>query len=286
MPITYDALEDEFGDVVGKSRRGQELSVAELSSKTGIATGVLEAIEAYEGPTDEGTVQSLADALGLHAGKLQNSARSAFFPADPHPQGERSAGLEVRMLVLGTDFLMNGYLATCRHTRRAAVIDPGFQAERILQAVRLAEVEVQSVWLTHGHHDHVGALDAVADATGAEAAICAADLELAGDKARYIGQRLIPGGQVRVGEQVFDVRATAGHTAGGVTLVHAEGTAFVGDALFAGSLGGTRRRAGYDGQRAAVAREVLSLPPQTTLYPGHGPATTVAEEHSHNPFFV
>lgn len=286
MPTLYQALEDEFGDVVGKARRGQELSVEDLSSTTGIDVRVLEAIEAYEGPTDDGTVQRLADALGLHAGKLRDSARVAFFPADPHPQGERSAGLEVRMLVLGTDFLMNGYVAICRRTRNAAVIDPGFQAERILEEVRQADAEVVSVWLTHGHADHVDALAQVAGATGAEAAICAADLELTGDRARYIGQRLIPGGQVRLGEQVFDVRATGGHTAGGVTLVHAEGTAFVGDALFAGSLGGTRRRADYDGQRAAVAREVLSLPPHTTLYPGHGPATTVVEERDHNPFFV
>ncbi len=190
------------------------------------------------------------------------------------------------MMVLGTDFLMNGYLAICRQTRQAAVIDPGFQAARILQAAADAGAEIQCIWLTHGHHDHLEALAEVAEATGAEAAIHAPDLALAGGTARHIGARLIDGGQVRVGAQRFDVRATPGHTAGGVSLIHAEGTAFVGDALFAGSLGGTRQRSAYACQIDAVADNVLSLPPATTLYPGHGPATTVAEEREHNPFFV
>ena len=69
-----------------------------------------------------------------------------------------------------------------------------------------------------------------------------------------------------------------------MSLIHDQ-AAFVGDALFAGSLGGTRRRADYDRQRRAVADELLSLPPATTLYPGHGPATTVGEERRSNPFF-
>ena len=77
---------------------------------------------------------------------------------------------------------------------------------------------IATVWLTHGHHDHIDALVEVVEATGVEAAICPADLKLAGSTARCIGQRLIAGGQVRVGEQSFDVRATGGHTAGGVSL--------------------------------------------------------------------
>ncbi|HCL31027.1 MAG TPA: hypothetical protein DIC52_21675 [Candidatus Latescibacteria bacterium] len=286
MAVIYRALEDEFGDVVGKARRGQELSIDDLAERMKVEARDLEAIEAYEGPTDEGVVRGLAEALGLHEHKLQASAAATFFPAQPHPEGERTDGLEVRMLVLGTDFLMNGYVAICRRTRRAAVIDPGFQAERILQALREADAEVASIWLTHGHHDHVDALDGVVAATGVDTAICAADLELTGDRARHIGQRLVPGEQVGVGDQMFDIRATGGHTPGGVSLLHPEGIAFVGDALFAGSLGGTRSRTAYSGQQAAVAGGLLSLAPETTLYPGHGPATTVAEELAHNPFFL
>ncbi len=286
QPVTYQALEDEFGDVVGKSRRGQELSHRELSATTGISVSDLEAIEAYEGRTDDDVVPRLARDLGLHPDKLKDSALAAFFPTEPHADGERSSGLEVRMLVLGTDFLMNGYLAICRQTRRAAVIDPGFQPERMLQVAAQAEAEVVSVWLTHGHYDHVDAVSDIVEATGAVAAISAADLELAGNRARHMAERLVPGVHLSVGEQAFHVQATGGHTPGGVSFVHDEGAAFVGDALFAGSLGGTKRRADYAGQKTAVADGLLSLPPSTTLYPGHGPATTVAEERAHNPFFL
>ena len=149
--MLYSALEDELGDVVGKARRGQEMSVADLSRLTGIDSRVIESIEAYEPPNDSEIVQRLADVLVLDPGKLQTSAESGFFPAEPHAGGVRSSGLEVCMLVLGTDFLMNGYLAICRHTRQAAVIDPGFQAERILQAATDADAEIVKVWLTHGH---------------------------------------------------------------------------------------------------------------------------------------
>jgi hydroxyacylglutathione hydrolase len=282
--VSYTHLEDEFGDVVGKARRGQERSVAQVAADAGLRPDVIVGIEAYEPPPDEAAVDALAAALGLDAARLRVAARAGYFPADPHSEGPRGPGLEVRMLVLGTDFLMNGYIAICRRTRQAAVIDPGFQAARILAAVEEAEASVGAIWLTHGHGDHVGEVEAIVEATGAEAAIHADDLSLAGEAGRRIGQRLVPGGQVRVGEQVFEVRGTGGHTPGGVSLVHDDGVAFVGDALFAGSLGGTRSRAAYDGQRRAVQQLLLSLPPETVLYPGHGPATTVAEERANNPF--
>lgn len=285
-PGAYDGLEDLLGDVVGKARRGQEMSVGDLARASDLGQQHIEAIEAYTAVPDGDELARLARILGLHEGKLKTSAAAGFFPATPHPEGERSTGLEVRMLVLGTDFLMNGYLAICRQTRKAAVIDPGFQAPRILQAAAEANAEIDCVWLTHGHYDHLEALADIAAATGAEASLHAADLELAGGMAGHIGARLVAGGQVRVGDQTFHVRPTAGHTAGGVSLVHDEGIAFVGDALFAGSLGGTRKRAAYESQIAAVAQQVLSLPPATTLYPGHGPATTVAEERDNNPFFM
>lgn len=283
---TYDGLEDEFGDVIGKARRGQQLSVQDLSRAADVAAQRIEAMEAYTVRPETGEVERLARALGLHEAKLRTSAVAGFFPRTPHPPTARSAGLEVCMLVLGTDFLMNGYLAICRQTRKAVVIDPGFQAPRILQAAAEHNAHIDCVWLTHGHYDHLEALSEITAATGAGAAIHAADLELAGTMASHIGARLVAGGQVRVGAQSFDVRATPGHTEGGVSLIHAEGTAFVGDALFAGSLGGTRQRKAYEAQIAAVSKQLLSLPPETTLYPGHGPATTVSEERDNNPFFV
>ena len=278
----YTHLEDEFGDVVGKARRGQERTVAEVAEGAGIAAGDLERIEAYEWIPDGEVVEGLAGALSLHPGRLRASAEAAYFPA--HPWGGQAEALDVRMLILGDDFLMNGYVVTCRRTGEAAIVDPGFQGDRLLEAAAESGARVRQVWLTHGHADHVGDLPLVLGATGAGAAIGAEDLALTGGLAARIEGRLEPGGRIALGEQSFTVARTPGHTPGGVSLIH-EQAAFVGDALFAGSLGGTRRRVDYDGQRRAVRRELLSLPPETILYPGHGPATTVEEERRNNPFF-
>lgn len=282
----YTGLEDAFGDVVGKARRGQELTGPQLAAAAGLTARDVERIEAYELVPEGAAIDRLAGCLGLDAAKLRRSAAAGFFPAQP--EGRPASGLEVRMLVLGTDFLMNGYIAACRQTGRGLIVDPGLQPERLLaeieQAARQRGVVIEVVLLTHGHGDHVGALAEVLEATGATARISPGDLPLTGALGERIAGRLTPGEELTVGRQRLRVEATGGHTPGGVALVHEE-LAFVGDALFAGSLGGTRRRADYDRQRQAVAARLLSLPPDTSLYPGHGPATTVGEERANNPFF-
>ena len=188
------------------------------------------------------------------------------------------------MLVLGGDFLMNGYVVGCAETGQGTIIDPGFEAEKILKTVETLDLEIVSVLLTHGHGDHTGALSEVCQATAAPAFISRADATMLGNLRTKIEGELEEGQILAVGNLRFRVAATGGHTPGGMTLVHDQ-FAFVGDALFAGSLGGTRSRAAYEGQCQAVRERILSLDDQVILYPGHGPATTVGEERSNNPFF-
>ena len=142
-----------------------------------------------------------------------------------------------------------------------------------------------SLIYTHGHFDHVGALAEIRQATQADVLASEAEMELLGDLRQHVDGYLVPGELIEMGRQSLRVAATPGHTPAGVSLIHAE-AAFVGDALFAGSVGGTRNRSDYKRQLAAVQSELLSLPEGTTLYPGHGPATTVAEELANNPFFT
>ena len=189
------------------------------------------------------------------------------------------------MMVLGSGFLMNGYIVGCAATGRAAVIDPGFDADKILQCLAASGLTVEQILLTHGHQDHIGALAEIGRATNAPARIHSGDLALTGRLADQIAGQLEEGEVVHVGNLRFEVRSTPGHTAGGISLVHEE-MAFVGDALFAGSLGGTRSVGNYRMQRQAVAEKLLALDANVALFPGHGPATTVGEEREHNPFFL
>ncbi|MEE2659081.1 MAG: MBL fold metallo-hydrolase [Candidatus Latescibacterota bacterium] len=278
----YDRLEDEFGDVVSKSRRGQELTLGQLAERCDLGEAQISQIESYEWTPEDEVIVRLAAALGLSAQRLSASARSTFFPAQP--AGAEHGDLTVDMLVLGTSFLMNGYVVGCPVTGIGAVVDPGFQATRIMEIVERRGWKVESVFLTHGHDDHISALDEICEETGAAALISDGDASMLGGRRRWIRGPLVPGQAVEVGSQQLQVRSTSGHTSGGVSLLHAE-LAFVGDALFAGSLGGTRNVGAFEEQRFAVAEHLLKLPASTTLYPGHGPATTAGEEAANNPFF-
>ncbi|MCC7261062.1 MAG: MBL fold metallo-hydrolase [Candidatus Latescibacteria bacterium] len=278
----FTQLEDQFGDVIAKARRGQELSVASVAGQAGLTQAELEGLEGGGAAPDPTVVRRLAQGLGLDAEKLVVSAEERYFPL--YPAGRPAEGLSVEMLVLGSDFLVNGYLVGCTETNKGLVIDPGFDAEKILRAIENAGLEIELVLLTHGHGDHVGALSEICQATGAPAFIDKDDLPLLGELRTKIEGSIVEGEVFSVGRQSFRACKTPGHTAGGVCLVHPQ-VAFVGDAIFAGSMGGTRRQSDYSSLQGALREKVLGLDERVVLYPGHGPATTVGEERAHNPFF-
>lgn len=279
----YMQLEDHFGDVIAKARRGQELTIASVVGQAGLTQAELEHLESGQGAPDEAVVRRLAQCLGLAGDKLVASAAQKYFPL--YPAGRPVEGLSVEMMVLGSDFLMNGYLVGCTETNKGVVIDPGFDAEKILRAIENAGLEIEMILLTHGHHDHVGALSEICQATGAPALIDKEDLPLLGELRTKIEASIVEGEVFTVGRQSFEARRTPGHTPGGICLVHAQ-MVFVGDAIFAGSMGGTRRRTDYDSLRGALAEKIFRLDEKVVLYPGHGPATSVGEELAHNPFFI
>ena len=278
----YTSLEDEFGDVVGKARQGLELPVAQLALASGLAEEQIVRIERYELIPPRAAVTAIALALGLRPERLQGAAERAFFPRNP--AGKPLGSLVVVMLPLCAGPSVNGYLVGCVETGHGVIIDPGNDAEEILRAIEAASLEIDCVLLTHGHHDHTGALSEVCQATGAPALVGKADLTLLGPLATKIEGSVLDGEVIAVGHQSLVARATPGHTDGGICLVHRE-VAFVGDTLFAGSIGRARSQSDYQRLRRSIEEHLFSLEPGALIMPGHGPASTVGEELTYNPFF-
>lgn len=197
-------------------------------------------------------------------------------------------------------FAQNCYIVADRDTGDAVLVDPGEEADLFLARLRSERLTLRAVWLTHAHLDHVLGAGRVVAATGVEIWLHPGDRRLY-DAAplqaqAMLGMRLEPlpppqhdlahGDVLSVGGCEFGVRHAPGHSPGHVILV-GEGVALVGDVIFAGSIGRTDLPGGDAAALfASIRHQVLSLPDETILHPGHGPATTVGRERRTNPFLT
>jgi glyoxylase-like metal-dependent hydrolase (beta-lactamase superfamily II) len=202
----------------------------------------------------------------------------------------------IKKLAVGP-IMANCFIVGCRETREAAVIDPGDEANRILLALAEAKLTVKHIIHTHGHFDHVGANKRMKAATGAPILIHALDAPMLSTLSRSAAawgmsaedspspDRTIDEGDViRFGSISFQVIHTPGHTLGGVSLL-ADGCLFVGDTLFAGSVGRTDFPGGdFDTLRSSIQKKLFTLGDEVKVFTGHGPETTIGEEKRHNPF--
>jgi transcriptional regulator with XRE-family HTH domain len=201
--MAYTTLEDFFGDIVGKARRGQGVSVADLAQTVGLDMAQIGEIESYAfTPNDDG-IRNLAQALGLDGEKLIAVAHG-WTPSKGNEDFE-DASMRVERLILDAGMTVNCYLLTCKTTGKGAVIDPGGQSQQILNAIGQANIEVTHILLTHGHGDHVGALEAVADATGALICGCERDFGLMGGRSQRVNERVDDGWKTTVGELTIEL---------------------------------------------------------------------------------
>ena len=196
-------------------------------------------------------------------------------------------------------FASNCFIIGSESTKRGMIIDPGAEDKTILKAVDELGLSISLIVITHAHVDHIGAVKAVKDATGAELAIH----EDEGDGAlRAFSQmvasmmtgsfaslpkpdRLLKDGDViDIDDLHFTVLHTPGHSAGGISLA-GHGVVFSGDTLFNFSIGRTDFPGGsHDQLIKSIQDKLMTLPDETVVYPGHGPQTTVANERRMNPF--
>ena len=193
----------------------------------------------------------------------------------------------------------NAYLVGHQASGRAVVVDPGEEGEKIHRLLGERGWTLEKILITHGHFDHVGGVRFLKEKTGAAVCIHEADagmLQNASLHGAMFGLRvdgppppdvfLKEGDVVRLADQEFRVLHTPGHSNGHVTFL-ADGMAFVGDLIFAGSIGRTDLPGGnHKTLLRSVREKIFTLAPETTLFSGHGPATTVGEEMRSNPFFI
>ncbi len=195
---------------------------------------------------------------------------------------------------------VNCYILGDEETKEAVVIDPGGDEDEILEALKHHGLTLQTIIDTHGHFDHVDANQPLKDATGAAIAIHELDAPMlakpSAEAMFFTGNRLRlsaadillkEGDIISFGNYRLKVLHTPGHTPGGISLVMEGNTlVYVGDLLFQGSIGRTDFPGGsYEDLINAVKTKIFPLGDNYTVFPGHGPVTTVGQERKYNPFF-
>lgn len=272
MPLPIP-LEDNHLEVVGKARRGLAFSPEELARRAGVPVAAIDALE--RGTIDQTVLEKVAGALGLGPKSLLALARGGYEPA-PVPALE---GLAQFNTPFG-DMTVNAYLVWDPATAEAAFFDTGADGQPMLDFAAARRLRVPQIFVTHIHTDHILDLDRLIERTGARAWVC--DREpLAG------ADSFAPGHGFQIGNLRVETRLTSGHAAGGITYVVLgleKPVAIVGDSIFAGSMGGGM--VSYGEALRNNREQVLTLPAETVICPGHGPLTTVGEQRLSNPFFA
>lgn len=191
----------------------------------------------------------------------------------------------------------NCYIFSCPETKKAVLIDPGAEAKRIHRWVLEKGYQLEYILLTHGHPDHIGAVDELRDAFGIKVGIHAGDAGMLTNSKKNLSTLFGPlitvrpvdffledGQNFTVGTLKLSVLATPGHSQGGVCFLTPDGL-ISGDTLFAGSIGRTDFIGGsFEQLIDSIQQKLMVLPEDTLVFPGHGEATTIGQEKRENPF--
>jgi glyoxylase-like metal-dependent hydrolase (beta-lactamase superfamily II) len=193
----------------------------------------------------------------------------------------------------------NCFLLADPETGEAVLIDPGEEAELFLRRIESEQLALKAIWLTHAHLDHILGVKAVVERTGVPVYLHPDDRQLydgVAHQGAWLGvqvdqppppnHEIAHGDTLTVGGLDFEVRHVPGHSPGSVAIL-GHGIAFVGDAVFAGSVGRVDLPGG-DGAAllASITEQLLPLPDETVVYSGHGPETTIGVERRSNPFLT
>lgn len=271
-------IEDLVEDVIGKAQSGLGLSDGELADQTPAERNAIRQLR--KGEFDAAVARAIAGPLGLDADALVALGEKAWYPDPVSVDG---------LACLNTPFpegypgmTVNAYLVADPATGDAAAFDTGADATPMIDKLKRQGWTLRTIFLTHTHRDHI------ADLAKLKELLAPGGQVFVHPNEHITGCVELRDGQTfSIGGLTITARETAGHSPGGVSYIVAglaRPVAIVGDALFAGSIGGVR--ANYRLALKQIRERILSLPRDAVLCPGHGPVTTVANELARNPFFA
>lgn len=272
------SLEDHVGDILRKARMQSKVSAPAASAAAGLSEDDYAALEESGRIVKRTDLFTVAALVGISGGRLENVAKG-WEPEPVYAECWR----EFRTITTTDNFSVNCYLVWDEVTREAALFDTGWDAAPIFRYIDEHKLELKHIFITHGHSDHMACLPAVRER------FPKARLH-SGSKHAPVDQRNRANDFIHLGSLRITNRPTPGHAEDGVTYVvgnwpeDAAHVAFVGDAIFAGSMGKDFHTP--DEAKRHIREQILSLPAETLLCAGHGPITTVKQEREHNPFFV
>ena len=271
-------LEDHLGDIIRKAATMNYVPAAKVAAAAGLSENELATLEESGHSPKKLNFPELAKAVGLDAKKLEGVA-NGWLPAKP----DLSIWREIRVITTkDDDMLVNCYLIWDEVTRDAALFDTGMDAQPVLDIIATENLVLRHIFITHSHYDHVEALPKFREAFP-KARVHTSS------KNAPVDQRNKTSEIVHLGGLRVTHRETPGHADDGVTYIvgnwqeDAPHVAVVGDTIFVASMG--RGNPDWNLARQKVREQILTLPPDTLLCPGHGPFTTVTQEKAHNPFF-
>ena len=265
-------LEDNVSDIVGKAQRGLRISDSQLAEKSGATAEQIRAVR--DGKFDHESLTRIAPVLQLDARALLDLASGQWEPE----KIDVINGL-AHFNTKYHDMTVNAYLVWDAESKEAAAVDTGADCSEMLKRIETEDLRVKFILLTHAHPDHIADLDRLRKKTNAP--IFISERESASG-----AQSFAEGKHFYLGKLEIETRLTWGHSLGGTTFVVtglAHPVAIVGDSIFAGSMGcgGVSYANAVRNNRA----QILTLPADTIICPGHGPLPTVAKDKKHNPFF-
>lgn len=265
------SLEDSYQDILHKAMRGYALNAEAVAAQCGLTLAEVNTFR--DGTFSHIVAKKIAPVLKLHPDSFVTAGEGSWMPGETLVSGVYQFRNEEGMAP-------NFFLIFHEPSRTTIAFDTGDDASSMLQAIESLGCGLNAICITHTHRDHIAALASI-QARHPHAAL------YVGAKEPLPGAELVEAGQLlEIGGLRIECRLTTGHSVGGITYV-IDGlerpVAIVGDALFAGSMGGGM--VSWDDALRTNREEIFTLPDATLLCPGHGPMTTVGEEKRHNPFY-